>query len=100
MSKTIRAFLAAALLGLPAAALAEAVEEKNLVSGKEKLDPESGYIFVQAPNRTFGLFFHDNTHHALLMGRAAAWSLRDDGAVDGPAWRAVRATFADHVVED
>jgi protoporphyrinogen oxidase len=45
-------------------------------------------------------FAHDNTHHALLMGRAAAWSLRDDGAVDGPAWRAVRATFADHVVED
>jgi hypothetical protein len=47
---------ACAALTIPSLASAEAVEEKNLVSGKQKLDPASGYIFVQAPYRTFGMF--------------------------------------------
>ena len=46
------------------------------------------------------LFAHDNTHHALAMGHAVAQCLQGDGAVDPEAWRAARAAFADHVVED
>jgi protoporphyrinogen oxidase len=47
-----------------------------------------------------GLFAHDNTHHALAMGRAAAASVGDDGDVDPAAWRASRAAFEEHIVED
>jgi hypothetical protein len=46
------------------------------------------------------LFAHDNTHHALAMGHAVAQCLDRHGAVDRSAWRAARAAFADHVVED
>lgn len=56
MNMLIRAFAGAALLGMPVAALADTVEEKNVLSGKAKLDPASGYMFIQAPMRTFGLF--------------------------------------------
>lgn len=34
----------------------------------------------------FGLFFHDNTHHALMLARAAVDSLRPDGGFDHLAW--------------
>lgn len=47
---------AAFALAMPALAAPEAVEEKNMVTGKQKLDPASGYIFVQANYRTFGTF--------------------------------------------
>jgi protoporphyrinogen oxidase len=47
-----------------------------------------------------GLFVHDNTHHALAMAWAAADALRPDGSFDDTAWRAARARFAAHVVED
>lgn len=47
-----------------------------------------------------GLFAHDNTHHALAEGDAAAQCLRPDGTWDGTAWSAARARFAAHVVED
>ena len=47
---------AAFALAMPALAAPEAVEEKNIVAGKQKLDPASGYIFVQANYRTFGTF--------------------------------------------
>lgn len=46
-----------------------------------------------------GLFAHDNTHHALRMGYAAAECLRPDG-FDERAWRAYRTEFESHVVED
>jgi hypothetical protein len=48
----------AALALTPVAALAEdgPVEEKNVISGKSKLDPASGYMFVQSNGRTNGLF--------------------------------------------
>ncbi len=46
------------------------------------------------------LFAHDNTHHALLMGRAVGECLRSDGTLDASAWSAARAAFRDHVVED
>ncbi|MCU1372856.1 MAG: Protoporphyrinogen oxidase-like protein [Actinomycetia bacterium] len=47
-----------------------------------------------------GLFAHDNTHHALAEGRAAAACLGADGTWDHAAWTAARAGFAAHVVED
>ena len=47
-----------------------------------------------------GLFAHDNTHHALAEGEAAAACLRADGSWDERAWSAARARFAAHVVED
>ena len=45
------------------------------------------------------LFAHDNTHHALAMGRAAA-SCLGPGTFDGARWRSLRDAFRDHVVED
>jgi protoporphyrinogen oxidase len=47
-----------------------------------------------------GLFAHDNTHHALHMGYAAAASLRADGSFDDGLWQEHRREFASHVVED
>jgi hypothetical protein len=45
-------------------------------------------------------FAHDNTHHALLMGKTVAQTLRPDGRIDRQVWHRVRRAFADHVVED
>jgi protoporphyrinogen oxidase len=45
-------------------------------------------------------FAHDNTHHALLMGRTVAQTLRPDGRIDRRTWNDKRRVFADHVVED
>jgi hypothetical protein len=56
---TLRLIAAAiALASTPSAALAngDPVEEKNLLSGKEKLDPAQGYIFLHAAGRSNGLF--------------------------------------------
>jgi protoporphyrinogen oxidase len=47
-----------------------------------------------------GLFAHDNTHHALAMGRAAAAVVGDDGRIDAAAWTRARTGFRTHVVED
>ncbi len=47
-----------------------------------------------------GLFAPDNTHHALVMGRAAADVLRSDGSYDAAMWSAAREGFRTHVVED
>jgi len=47
-----------------------------------------------------GLFAHDNTHHALVMARAAVAALHADGTFDEGAWRRSRQSFRDHVVED
>jgi protoporphyrinogen oxidase len=47
-----------------------------------------------------GLFAHDNTHHALLMGYRAADCLRADGVFDASRWQAYRREFEAHVVED
>lgn len=47
---------AAVVIALPALAAPEPIEEKSIVAGKQKLDPASGYIFVQANYRTFGTF--------------------------------------------
>lgn len=47
-----------------------------------------------------GLFAHDNTHHALVMARAAAEALGRDGVVDDDRWRRSRESFREHVVAD
>lgn len=50
-------FAALAALALaPLCAQAQAVEEKNLLSGKAALDPAKGYIFLQSAMRSNGLF--------------------------------------------
>jgi protoporphyrinogen oxidase len=46
------------------------------------------------------LFAHDNTHHALTMGRAAASCIGPGGTFDRARWRSLRDGFRDHVVED
>ncbi|HYN99306.1 MAG TPA: FAD-dependent oxidoreductase, partial [Actinomycetota bacterium] len=47
-----------------------------------------------------GLFAHNNSHHALEMGWAAAGALEPDGSFDEAAWDSSMAAFASHVVED
>jgi protoporphyrinogen oxidase len=47
-----------------------------------------------------GRFVPDNLHHVLAMGRDVAAALGPDGRFDIAAWRAARARYADHVVED
>ena len=47
-----------------------------------------------------GLFAHNNSHHALEMGWAAADALGTGGSFDAAAWESSLACFATHVVED
>ena len=47
-----------------------------------------------------GLFAHDNAHHALAEGWAAAEALCPDGSLDREAWATAKRRFAAHVVED
>ncbi|MGB3763299.1 MAG: FAD-dependent oxidoreductase [Ornithinimicrobium sp.] len=47
-----------------------------------------------------GLFAHDNTHHALIMARAAVAAIRPDGRFDEARWGRSRESFREHVVED
>lgn len=47
-----------------------------------------------------GLFAHNNSHHALEMGWAAAGALAGDGTFDENAWSAALGRFSEHVVED
>ncbi|MDZ3831364.1 MAG: hypothetical protein U0S50_06055 [Sphingopyxis sp.] len=42
-------------VALPSVALAEAVEEKNLLSGKDRIDPTKGYIYISGPVRQMGM---------------------------------------------
>jgi len=48
--------LAALAIVSASAVHADAVEEKNIVSGKAKLDPAQGYILVSVPSRYQGVF--------------------------------------------
>jgi hypothetical protein len=43
--------LAALVLAAPTSVAAQAIEEKNLISGKAKYDPKLGYIFARGPFR-------------------------------------------------
>lgn len=49
------AMIATATL-VPAVASAKSIEEKDVVSGKTKLDPTSGYIMISASERQMGMF--------------------------------------------
>lgn len=51
-----KAAFAAAFCATHGAVLADPVEEKNVLAGKAKLDSAQGYVFVQAPNRVYGVF--------------------------------------------
>lgn len=49
--------LAVALFAMMAVpALAQAVEEKNILSGKAKIEPDSGYIYLTGTTRQIGMF--------------------------------------------
>jgi len=66
-------------------------------------DRIDGWVGARPGLLTFGrqgLFAHDNTHHALAMGLAAAEALTPDGRLDAARWTAARASFRAHVVED
>ena len=47
-----------------------------------------------------GLFVPDNTHHALVMGAAAAAAVSADGDFDRGRWAAALEAFQSHIVED
>lgn len=47
-----------------------------------------------------GLYAHDNTHHAIMMGLKAAECLDETGRFDTEAWSTCREAFKSHVVED
>lgn len=51
---THAAAVSLAMLAIPA--WAQAIEEKNLVSGKVKIEPDSGYIYLTGSTRQIGLF--------------------------------------------
>jgi hypothetical protein len=88
--KIMRTLIAAALAAtcLAGGALrAEPVEEKNVVSGKTKLDPAKGYILVSGPTRQFGMFLRvpdDSTF--------ATWEKDRQKALD----KALRAYKTEH----
>lgn len=52
----ITLIIAGTLLGLASSLSAQAIEEKNVTSGKVQLDPAKGYIFLTSPVRTNGMF--------------------------------------------
>lgn len=88
--KIMRTLIAAALVAtsLAGAALhASPVEEKDVISGKAKIDPTKGYILVSGPARQFGMFLRvpdDATY--------AAWEKDRQKALE----KAQRAYKADH----
>lgn len=55
MMKSTLFAAALALAIVPTIASAQAIEEKNLLSGKAKFDPESGYLFVRGPVRQMAM---------------------------------------------
>ncbi len=57
MSARFASLVACAVMLLgPATASADAIEEKHIISGKAKLDPLKGYIYLHAPTRWYGTF--------------------------------------------
>jgi hypothetical protein len=55
MIRTLICAAALAAAAMPALGFAQAVEEKNLLSGKESIEPGSGYIYVSGPIRQAGV---------------------------------------------
>lgn len=66
----------------------------------DKLDRWLGRIDGLLTFGRQGLFAHDNTHHALYTGYAAAACLDRAGRFDDNRWQAFRRVFETHVVED
>ncbi|WP_189241921.1 FAD-dependent oxidoreductase [Planobispora rosea] len=105
--------------GLPPVNLAEVavrrvphvypVYETGYAAHLAGLDAWAGTVPGVTTFGRLGLFAHDNTHHAMAMGYDAVDSLTDADTGTGTgtgtgwdtaAWRAARARFAEHVVED
>lgn len=76
------------------------VYETGYAARLHTLDAWAGALERVTTFGRLGLFAHDNTHHALAMAWGAAAALGTDGRRDEPQWRAARARFAAHVVED
>ena len=55
MIRMLMGAFALAAAAVPATALAQPVEEKNLLSGKAKIESDSGYIYVSGPIRQTGM---------------------------------------------
>jgi protoporphyrinogen oxidase len=101
---------ALALMGLPEPK-PEAVEVKRVPAAypiydlgySEAFERVAGWADSVPGLLTFGrhgLFAHNNSHHALEMGWAAAEAIGPDGVFDEAGWSASLAGFASHVVED
>lgn len=95
----------AALAALPSAATAQvkAIEEKNLTSGKQTLDPSRGYIFISGPVRQFGMFFKQPTP-ADIAAYEAEWrkefeEAREDYPKKYARWKRDYETFKDTKVK-
>jgi hypothetical protein len=68
---------AAVMLSLPHVAQAKSISEKEIVSGKVKLDPATGYIFVSSNHRQQGLFLRvpdAETWAKFTSERETAWT--------------------------
>jgi protoporphyrinogen oxidase len=101
---------ALSLMGLPDPKL-DAVQVKRVPAAypvydlgySESFEKVTGWAGSVPGLLTFGrhgLFAHNNSHHALEMGWAAAEAIGSDGTFDEDAWSASVAGFASHVVED
>lgn len=76
MNRTLIIALGLALLA-PQPLLAKPVEEKNVTSGKVKLDPAMGYILISGPERQNGIFLHvpdDETRRTYEQDRLKAFA--------------------------
>lgn len=90
MKRLIIAALGMALL-VPHSLLAKPVEEKDVISGKVKLDPAMGYIMISGPQRQQGLFIRvpdDETRRIYEADRLRAFAkAQKHYASDLATWR-------------
>ncbi|WP_298192338.1 hypothetical protein [Novosphingobium sp.] len=85
--RTLIAVVLAAILLASTAVRADPVEEKDVISGKAKLDPAKGYILVSGPVRQIGMFLRVPDETTI-----AAWEKDRQKALD----KALRAYKQDH----
>lgn len=96
--KLLSTLIASLLLAVSGMAHAQQIQEKHLLSGKEKLDPQSGYILISTPTEMHGTFmripdasdweYYRKTREARLEeakkeypGKLATWQKQADRAV-------------------
>lgn len=81
------------LLAMAAKIEPRAVEEKDVVSGKTKLDPAKGYIFISGPGRWWGAFLREPDE-----ATRAEWE-KDRQKAFGKALKSYRSSFAQWQVD-